>query len=463
MLTLRPYQERGIADIRRAYANKKRAPIYVGPTGSGKTALFAAIAHGAAAKNKRVLILSHRVELIDQISSALQIADTSHGFIARGYPTESFQTMIASVPTLVRRFDKIHEPDLIIIDECHHARAITWASILTHWPNAKRLGVTATPMRPSGEALGTLFDELIIGPTVRELQSLGFLAPLRVYAPPTVDTSGLHTRMGEFIDAEAEALVNKPAITGSAVEHYRRLCDGVPALAFCVSIRHAKDVATEFRAAGYSAISLDGKTDRDIRRGVIADFRALKIQLLTSCGLFSEGFDCPGVRCGIMLKPTQSEVEYRQEAGRIMRLNGLGEPNFLIDHVNNTQRFGLPDEPREWSLTTHDRERKKKSISVRVCESCFSAMPGGTRICPECGYEFPAKPREVERRQGELVELTREEIERRQKRRREAYEQSSATTPEALAEIFRRRGYKGDLLGRARHVLAARAAKRAQR
>ena len=462
MLTLRPYQSLGLEQIKAAYRAGSRAPVYVAPTGSGKTALFSAIAHGAATKRNRVLILSHRIELIDQISVALSTSETPHGFIAAGYPRDEHACMIASVPTLIRRLDHIAEPALIICDECHHARSTTFEKCLTHWPRARLLGVTATPIRTSGEGLDTLFDQLIIGPSVRELTDAGFLAPARVFAPPTVDVSGLHRRGGDYATNESEALMDRPTITGDAIAHYAKHARGLPALAFCVSIEHARHTAAQFREAGFAAIHLDGHTDRQIRRDVMADFRAGKIQVLTSCDLFSEGLDCPGVQVGIMLRPTQSLGLHCQQIGRILRPAPGKSHALILDHVDNVGRFGLPDEPRTWSLAGAPDRRTAltdDAPSVRVCPRCFAAQVSGRRLCQHCGFDFPVESRVVKQAEGELAELTPEEILRRARMRVARQEQGRAESLEALIEVGRRRGMR-DPAGWARHVIEARMAKR---
>lgn len=457
MITLRPYQGKGVADIRTAYGQGCRAILYVLQTGGGKTVLFSYIAHGAAAKQRRVYILSHRIELIDQISAALTAADTRHSFIANGYGYVPDWCMVCSVPSLLRRLDAVAEPNLIIIDEAHHSAAETWSAILTKWPRAKLLGVTATPQRPDGRGLGKLYKQMILGPSTAELIRGGYLASPRVFAPPTVDTSGLHTRMGEYVVSEAEQLVNRPSITGSALEHYQEHTNGLPALAFCVSVKHSEDVAADFRKAGYSAIHLSGKTDRELRRAAVKDYRAQRIQLLSSCDLFSEGFDVPGTRVGIMLNPTQSIVRHRQQTGRIMR---PGDDKWIFDHVGNTMRFGLPDDEVEWTLEDEDKKKKKKPPSTKVCEKCFSAARAGVMICKECGHPFPTKPREVETRAGKLAELTREEVAKHMAKRAAAREQSSADL-NGLIAIGKRKGMKNPE-GWAAHVVAARLAKRSR-
>ena len=454
MIHLRPYQSAGIASIREAFGPlRKRAPLYVLPTGGGKSLTFSFIAHGAGAKGNRVYILSHRQELIDQISAALDLTGTPHGFIAAGYPTLDAPVQIASVQTLVRRLDRTPQPDLIVIDEAHHARAETFERVIREWPKAKLLGVTATPIRLSGEGLGTIFDHLIVGPSMRELIDGGYLAPYRMFRPPTADASDLPRRGGEFVTAAAEALMNKPAITGSALAHYRQHADGRPALVFCVSIKHAKSVADQFREAGYSAFSIDGTMERTVRRGVVDDFRAGRIQVITSVALLEEGFDVPGAHVGIFLRPTQSLGLYLQQIGRVLRPCEGKSHALLLDHVGNCYRHGLPHAPREWSLAGDDGDAKRKrAASVRICGACFCALPAQAKTCSECGYEFPAKPREIEQRDGELAEVTPEMLARRAERR----EQGRAQSLEALLEIARRKGYRPEW---AHRVMAGRLAK----
>ena len=461
MIQLRPYQLAGIAAIREAFGPlRKRAPLYVLSTGGGKTVLFTHIAHGAAGKGNRVYILSHRQELIDQISAALDLTGTPHGFIAAGYPTLDAPVQIASVQTLVRRLDHTTQPDLIVIDEAHHARAETFERIIREWPRAKLLGVTATPIRLSGEGLGTIFDHLITGPSMRELIEGGYLAPYRLFSPPTVDASGLHRRAGEFVTAEAEALVDKPAITGSALEHYRQHGDGLPALVFCVSIQHAKSVADQFREAGYAAFSIDGTMERTVRRGVVEDFRDGRIKVVTSCEILNEGFDVPGAHVGIFLRPTQSLGLYLQQIGRILRPCEGKSHALLLDHVGNCYRHGLPHAPQDWSLSGDDpTAKRKRAASVRICAHCFCALPAQARTCSECGYEFPAKPREIEQRDGELAEVTPEMLAAQAARRAERREQGRAQSLEALREIERRKVFRR---GWAEHVYHGRLAKRAR-
>jgi DNA repair protein RadD len=414
---LRPYQSALIERVRQAFREGANAPLMVLPTGGGKTVCFVFISRSAAERGKRILILAHRIELIDQICGALRQFDVAPDIIASGYPRATSHICVASVQTLGRRLKgDLPQFDLIVCDEAHHVATSknskdgnTWGKVLARWPEAKRLGVTATPLRLDGRGLGFFFDRLLEGPSVAELTALGHLAPCRVFAPPAEAVSKVGIRGGEFIGEEAERIVNTRVITGSALDHYRRYGDGQRALAFTISISHAADIAAEFRAAGYEAVYLSGMTATSMRRAVVADFQAGNIQVLASCDLFSEGFDCPGAQVGIMLRPTMSLSLHCQQVGRILRPFPGKTHALLLDHVGNTERHGLPDQDREWTLS-EDR-LKKKAMGSKTCPQCYAALPQSMSVCPECGHIFSvSEEREIEQVEGDLREITRASV-----------------------------------------------------
>ena len=326
-LTLRDYQDSAVAAVRSAYASGLRAPLLTLPTGGGKTVVFSYIAEQAGAKGNRVLILVHRRELLRQTSRTLDDFGVCHGMISAGMTTFiGHPVQVASVQTLVRRMDRLRwDPDLIIVDEAHHATGkTTWGKVLAHYTGAKILGVTATPQRLDGQGLGIsaggMFDRLITGPTVAQLTAAGHLSPAVVFAPrQRVDLSGVHTRMGDFAQGELADAMDKPTITGDAVAHYRAHCPGEPAIAFCASVAHAEHVAETFQAAGYRAASIDGGMDSATRAQHIEDLGSGRLQVLTSCEIVSEGTDIPVVAAAILLRPTQSLGLYLQQVGRVLR------------------------------------------------------------------------------------------------------------------------------------------------
>lgn len=442
----------------------RRAPLLVAPTGAGKTVMFSYVAATSSARSKRVWILVHRVELLRQTSMKLEEAGVHHGLINPNYtPNYMASVQVASVQTLTRRMQHLPPPDLIVIDEAHHANAGQWRKILDSYPSARLLGVTATPVRMDGQGLGVeaggFFDELVMGPQVADLIGNGFLVNPVVFAPKErIDLSGVRTVRGDYDQRELAAQIDKAHITGDAVAHYRKLAHGSPAVAFCVSIAHAEHVASEFRAAGYRAHSVDGSMDDALRRRILAGLGNGSVDLVASCDLISEGTDIPAIGAAILLRPTQSLGLYLQQVGRALRPCPGKDRAVILDHVGNTLTHGLPDEARDWTLDGMKKRKKKgeqeESIAVTQCMSCY-AVHAKAPVCPICGTVHEVKeqkaPKVVD---GVLAEITAEM--KAQIKRLKVTEVARAKTLEDLQRIEKERGYKA---GWHKHVWASRSKK----
>lgn len=442
------------------------------PTGAGKSFASAFMLKTAAAQGKVCWFIVHRRELLRQTERQFKALGIDYGLIASGQPMQPHKLVqICSINTLIKRLHRVRKPDFAIFDEVHHIAAATWTQVFKFIEGCFIVGLSASPCRADGRGLGNYFGAIVTTTIIRDLINRGYLSPFRTFAPPTVDTSGLHIRHGDYIIAESEKLMDTPTITGSAVSEYRRLCNGKRSIVFCCSIEHSKHVAAQFREAGYAALHIDGKTDDEIRDRAIDDFERGAIQVLCNVELCGEGLSINAIECVILLRPTQSLGLYIQQVGRGLRTHQGKKELIILDHVGSTVKFGMIDEVREWTLAGDVEKRKKKpGPKAKVCPKCFATARSLQAIkCVNvlvsgevCGHVFEVKSREVAEKDGELQEITPEELERRRQRRKLGYEQFKADTPEKLAEVFRKKGYKGDLLGRARHVLAARSAKAAQ-
>lgn len=458
-ITLRPYQTTLVERTRANFIVGKRAQLLVLPTGGGKTVCFSYMAGAAKAKGLTVWILAHRVELLEQISKTLRAFGIAHGMIAPGFVGDRRQQVqVASVFTLARRLDRYAAPDLIIVDEAHHAIAkSTWGTVIQAFPSAKLLGVTATPIRLAGEGLGDLFEVMVQGPTVADLIEQGALSPYRLFAPSGVDLSGVHSKMGDFVRGELAGAMDKRSITGDAVSHYTKLAPGKRAIAFCVSVEHAEHVAAQFREAGIPAASIDGGMDKALRQSVLASFTAGDLRVLTSCDLVSEGFDVPAIEVAILLRPTQSLGLYLQQVGRALRTFPGKQEAIILDHAGNVKRHGLPDEDRLWSLDGKAKKRaaKPSEVPVKTCPQCFATVAAAATDCL-CGHHFVAQARVIDHVEGNLEEVNVEQA------RREARQaQGRAQSMEDLVSIGEQRGMKRPRLWAA-HVIRARHAKQAQ-
>lgn len=447
-IQLRDYQARGVAELRQAYASGFRAPLYVLPTGGGKTFTFSYIAMNARGKGTPVLILVHRRELLLQASRSLVALGVPHGLIAPGFPMTADLIQVGSVDTVINRLERIRPPGLIIGDEGHHfVSGNKWGKVIEYYPAARCLFVTATPIRGDGKGLGKhaggLADTMISGPSMRDLIDQGALSDYEVYAPPTaLDLTGIKKSNGDYNRGQLEKATDKPVITGSAVEHYAAICPHSPALVFCVSVNHAKNVAAEFRAAGFKFLAIDGTMKEAERKALIDGLASGKIDGLCSADLISEGTDIPVVTTAILLRKTDSLSLYLQQVGRALRVNPGKSRAIILDHVGNVYRHGLPDELHDWTLDgeasgTAKREREK-NIAVKQCEKCFHAHRPAP-ACPACGHVYEVRltaPKVVEGTLGKVDPAAVAAA-----RRAKMAEIKKARTPEELKELAAARGY----------------------
>ena len=443
-MQLRDYQTKAIDSLRYSFnTKKKKAPLLVMPTGAGKTVVFASISKALATQDKNVLILVHRKELIDQASNKLKNIEVDHGIIAANYKPKENNIQIASVQTLVRRLQAVSfTPNFIIIDEAHHAAAGSWDKILKHFANAFKIGCTATPIRLDGRGLGDYFDDLIKSDSIEKLIKNEYLAPYRVFAPPLkLNLDKVKVLGGDFQKKDLEDKIEKSDIIGDAVTQYKKHADGLPAIAFCISIKHATSVCEQFKNAGYKSAVVHGEMKLKEREKVIKGLADGSVQVLTSVDVISEGTDCPDASCAILLRPTKSEGLYLQQVGRILRPQ-KGKTAIILDHVNATRTHGFVDDKRDWNLHSEKKKKKKgeQVPHVETCKKCFATYkPQPT--CPVCGYQAQNRERFIKQEEGELEEIRRKEQQETEKKQQRLLI-AAAKTREELEMVGKILGYK---------------------
>lgn len=229
-MKLRPYQAAGRDQIL-ACIQRRAHVLYVLPTGGGKSVVIASVIAMLSGLGWRICLIAHRDELVQQLSGALTAAGVGHGVIAPGHDLTSHPVHVASVATLDRRRNDpclrawLASLDLLVPDEAHHVAAGQWGRIIDAAAGAVRFGATATPYRLDGKGLGDVFNEPVRGPSIRRLVRLGFLAPLKVYAPPiALDGLGsIGTRMGDYRRGDLARVLNRPEVRRAVVAHYGRL------------------------------------------------------------------------------------------------------------------------------------------------------------------------------------------------------------------------------------------------
>jgi len=387
-IVLRDYQENIIKGARQALGAGCIAPLIVAPTGSGKTHIFSYIAKKAAEKDKNVLIIVHRKEILEQTKKSLYKLGVVSGQIISGRDMTKDNIQVAMVGTVVNRLHKIEKPDLIIVDECHHSPSQTWMKILNNYSTTPRLGFTATPERLDGVGLGDIYDNMILGPSTAELVDRGFLAYPILKTPEKEKIQKYHVKGKDFDKDEQFEHMSKREIVGDVIDHYRKYFDGLPAVCFCVNIEHCLNMEREFSAAGIKAAVVHGKMKKSERDRAIKGLSDGSVEILLSCDVISEGVDIPVLAGTIHLRKTQSLSLWLQQVGRALRIHPGKENAIILDHAGNYYIHGHPLKEQNWSLDSKKRKAKDAEPNIERCPECYSVWPGKPRVCPECNYKF---------------------------------------------------------------------------
>jgi DNA repair protein RadD len=420
MMTLRPYQVEALEQLDAAIAAGRRAPILVLPTGAGKTVIAVDIMSRAVERGQRALFLAPRRELVTQASRQLSNAGIEHGVLLAGADARRglyANVQVASVDTLLSRLVRRNrllafpDPDLVIADEAHLSITATRKALLDRWPQAVRVGLTATPTRKDGRALGMLYDALLDPVDVGELVRQGYLVPGRYFSVSEPDLKRVRTVAGDYHQGELEAAVNRPELVGDVVVHWLKHAAARRTVVFATSIKHSAALCEEFLRAGVAAEHVDADTPQEMRDATFERFRSGQTQVLCNCFLASYGFDLPELSCVVLARPTKSLMLYLQMVGRGLRTADSKANCLVLDHSGCVHRHGFAHDARRWTLEGERAlvERQKTSAERHeakrlTCPEC-SAVFAGARLCPECGYFFAPKGKEVCTLDGELIEI----------------------------------------------------------
>lgn len=395
-MELREYQADMIDDIKSEIRNGHKSICAVLGCGGGKSVIQGMIAKSATDKGNRVLFLVHRKELCQQISSTFNQCGVDFNLCN-----------IGMVQTVTRHLPEMDAPKIIITDEAHHALSDSYMRIYNYFPEALRLGFTATPLRMNEGGLGRVFDSLVEGVSTEWLICNGYLSPYTYYSVTLADTSGLHVKRGDYVSSELAGLMERKVIYGDTVKTWLERANNGQTIVYCASVAASMATADEFRGSGIIAEHLDGTANSDHRSQVVEDFRNGKIKVLCNCDLFGEGFDVPDCSAVVLLRPTKSLTLHVQQSMRSMRYMP-DKKAVIIDHVGNVFEHGLPDTVREWTLNEKSKLKKDKKL-IKVCPACGACIPIRYMICPACEYKFEKQEREApERKYGDFSEITQE-------------------------------------------------------
>ena len=348
------------------------------PTGTGKTHLLAAIVreflHGSGT---RVWIVAHRRELVEQIEETV----ARYGMRKEdGKAKEGGMVKVMSIQWLSRSGKVIDgPPDLIVIDEAHHALAETYRELWKRYPEARKLGMTATPCRLNRKGFTDLFDTLITSWSIAEFIGRGWLSSFDYVSirasskeQRLIDSLKKRGADGDYQVKEMNAVLNRETGIRRLYESVRRYAAGKKGIVYAVSIAHARQIAAYYSSHGVESVAIDSKTPASERGRLVEAFRQGKISVLVNVDIFSEGFDCPDVEFVQLARPTLSLAKYLQQVGRGLRKSDDKESCMLIDNVGLHRIFGLPVRDRDWEAMFEGRMTGNAQPRIRTENSELS-------------------------------------------------------------------------------------------
>jgi|688.fasta_scaffold05261_11 DNA repair protein RadD len=420
-MTLFPDQLEALAGVDQAFTAGFRSPLLVAATGFGKTHCAAEVIRRENAEGQSVWFLAHMGELLIDTAARLDAAQMPYGRIRSGYrPDPSAPCQLVSLRTAVRRLAGLPRPDLIIIDECDLACAPSYQLIVDNWPIRPRLlGLTGTPIRLDGRPMRSAgFDHLIRTPDTIDLIDAGRLSPMRIWSfDPPRELDRVSCRGGEVDPVASGRVMSTSWVISDVLGNWARLCapqgpGGLvrPTAIFCPDVASAESYAADWRAAGYRAMAVHGRSSDYDRREAVAGLRAGRLDAVACADLWIAGVDVANIACVLSVRKTLSLRTWLQMCGRGLRLSDEWPDCFLLDAVANTVRLNSPLVRRmhTWSLDGPPAGPGGSALRlppVLICQVCRSCDVVGRR-CRECGHEqeirLPHGPRVVN---GELIEI----------------------------------------------------------
>ncbi len=344
-MELRPYQQAAKDAIFANWASGILKTLLVLPTGTGKTVVFAKVAEDCVRAGDRVLILAHRSELLDQAADKLHKSTGLRCAVEKADKTCKgtwYRVVVGSVQTLMRekRLADFSEDyfKTIIIDEAHHCLSDSYQRVLAHFPEAKVLGVTATPDRGDMRNLGQFFESLAYEYTLPKAIREGYLSPIKALTIPLqIDMSSVGIQSGDFKAGDIGTALD-PYLEGIATE-MEKYCIDKKTVVFLPLVKTSQKFRDILNDHGFAAAEVNGES-KD-RMQILEDFEKGKYNVLCNSMLLTEGWDCPAVDCIVVLRPTKIRSLYCQMVGRGTRLASGKDHLLLLDFLWHTERHEL--------------------------------------------------------------------------------------------------------------------------
>lgn len=368
---LRNYQKKGESKALSMHDAGRQSLCLVMPPGGGKTYLGSHIGISISQKRQgRLLWVAHRRELIKQAKSTLERIGYNVGVIAPWAKMDlSHPVQVASIQTIRNlNLDDLPPFACVVWDEAHHAMSDDWVLLAKECRRRRSfiLGLTATPERRDGRGMYPLFGSMLVVATQQQLIADGHLVPTEVLIPPRVIKDG---------------------VADAPVTLWEKHTPGTKTIVFCESVDHARRVADEFDARGYSADYVEGEMTSRERDRIMNRFISGRLDILTNCQILTEGFDLPPIQTVVLARRVGSHALYLQMVGRGSRPFKGKTKSTLLDLTGSAKLYGLPDEDRTYSLKGRPISLKKpeRVNNSKRCLRCSLVFYERTNRCPNCG------------------------------------------------------------------------------
>lgn len=424
-MKLRDYQQEAVdavfAYLERAPStpDKLASPLVVMPTGSGKSPTLGEIVRVLVECGARVVIATHRAELIVQDAKAVRsvypMCDL--GIVSAGLGRKEYghAITVGGVQTMANKVAKLGRVDFLIIDEAHlistktstqyHAMISALREVN---PDMRLIGLTATPYRLGQgfltEGEDALFTSVCYQTDIVRLIKAGWLSHITTgSATATINLDGISIRAGEYASNDLELASDVDKINDAvAADVAKALGAGrTSALVFGTSVAHAARLRNALRMAGVSTETITGATPREERDRLISAFKTRKLACITSCDVLTTGFDAPVVDVLALVRATMSPSLYVQMVGRGMRIAEGKTDCLLLDYAGNIARHGPLDD-----IKVKPKSKGGGDAPVKLCPKCQAMCAASARQCDHCGFEFPEPTRKANDRPSSLPALT---------------------------------------------------------
>ena len=416
-MLLRPYQEVAVDDACKALDQHKNT-IVVAPTGAGKTIMLSALIGKRFMSGKKVLVIQHRDELVDQNKTKFtkvnpNITTSIVNGSEKNWKGDAIFSMIQTI-SRQRNLDERPAFDMVVVDESHHAAADTYVRVIDAVkednPNAEIVGFTATPNRGDGKGLRNIFNNVSHQIEIAALIKQGYLVPPKTF----VIDLGVNDRLGnvskrgtEFDMDQVEEIMNSEVINEEVVKNWKEKAGDRKTVVFCSTVRHAEALCKTFRDSGVNAEYITGETEKNFREETLHDLVYGNIQVLVNVAVLTEGFDAPPVSCVVLTRPCSQKGTMVQMIGRGLRTIDPEEfPDkvktdcIVLDFGTSVLTHGSLDE----SVDLDDKE-KTGEAPMKECPSCDAYVPMGVKICPFCEHIFESAEKD-EKEQLTSINMT---------------------------------------------------------